>query len=331
MEFLIGADPEFFVKKDGQFVSAHGLIEGTKADPVKVDGGAIQVDGVALEFNIDPASTFKEFNTNIDNVLRQLRERVPAEYEFVFEPVAHFTEQYIAELPLEARRLGCDPDFNAWDQGKANPTPNAGKPFRTASGHIHIGWTDGMDILDPEHLDACMMMVKQLDTYIGAYSPIWDRDNTRRELYGKAGAFRPKSYGVEYRVMSNAWLKEPWIRKLVFDQSKKAFDALLDGKEYFARLEYKLPKYINIGDYMNAFHLVNNYIAYPDEIYRAYEKLVLNKKDQPEIAKVAYDLKYGRGPIKDDPFIELVNFIQVPARRKPAVRPARGLRPVGLF
>ena len=29
----------------------------------------------------------------------------------------------------------------------------------------------------------------------------------RRELYGAPGSFRPKPYGMEYRPLSNAWLK----------------------------------------------------------------------------------------------------------------------------
>jgi hypothetical protein len=42
----------------------------------------------------------------------------------------------------------------------------------------------------------------------------------RRELYGKAGAFRPKPYGVEYRVLSNRWLNSEALIRWVYNQSQ---------------------------------------------------------------------------------------------------------------
>lgn len=57
--YTIGADPEVFVGREGQFFSAHGLVPGNKRRPHKVDRGAVQVDGMALEFNIDPASSYE--------------------------------------------------------------------------------------------------------------------------------------------------------------------------------------------------------------------------------------------------------------------------------
>ena len=56
---LVGADPELFLrdKKTGQLVAADiNQIKGTKVTPYKVECGAVQVDGAAGEFNIDPAS-----------------------------------------------------------------------------------------------------------------------------------------------------------------------------------------------------------------------------------------------------------------------------------
>lgn len=55
MSYLVGADPELFVSKAGVILSAFGLVGGTKKVPQKVERGAVQVDGMALEFNIDPA------------------------------------------------------------------------------------------------------------------------------------------------------------------------------------------------------------------------------------------------------------------------------------
>ena len=70
MAYLIGADPEVFVTdKNNQFVSAFNMVPGDKAKPYPVPFGAVQVDGMALEFNIEPASTRQEFIHNITCLL----------------------------------------------------------------------------------------------------------------------------------------------------------------------------------------------------------------------------------------------------------------------
>lgn len=228
LEILIGCDPEVFMMKDGRYVSAHGAIPGDKANPYKVDKGAVQVDGMALEFNIDPASTAEEFVENINTVMATLRSMVPG-YELAAVPVADFGAEHMAQQPPEALILGCEPDFDAWNGGKPNPKPDGERTFRTGAGHIHIGWTNGMDVNDPDHLEACMMVVRQLDVTLGVASLLWDDDHQRRTMYGALGCFRPKPYGVEYRVLSNAWVKSPELAAWVFEATKKAVEALYQG------------------------------------------------------------------------------------------------------
>lgn len=218
---LVGADPELFMKNPntGFFVSAHDLdagprIPGTKWEPYKVPNGAIQIDGTALEFNIDPAESADEFIANIKSVRKTLTEMVPG-YNVVAEPVARFEKDYFKfEVPSCALELGCNPDYNGWTQDvNPKPTPNEDDTFRTASGHLHIGWTENEDVENKEHFLFCCKVARQLDYYLGMYSLLWDPDDTRRSLYGKAGAFRPKPYGMEYRVLSNRWLdSEPLMR-----------------------------------------------------------------------------------------------------------------------
>ena len=190
MEILLGADPEVFVaeKKSGALTSGYNLIPGTKEHPHLVDLGAVQVDGMALEFNIAPADSSAAFLNNINTVVGQLAAMVP-DHELQFVPVANFGKEYIQAQPKEAKELGCNPDFDAWT-GKENAPPNAETPFRTASGHLHIGWTEGEDIEDEGHRQDAFDVVKALDATLGMYSLLLDPDKERRKLYGKAGACR---------------------------------------------------------------------------------------------------------------------------------------------
>ena len=77
MELLLGADPEVFVRHNGVTVSGFNMIPGTKKKPHPVDFGAVQVDGMALEFNIEPAHDLGEFRFNIAQVLEALSRMIP--------------------------------------------------------------------------------------------------------------------------------------------------------------------------------------------------------------------------------------------------------------
>ena len=231
MKILVGADPEVFMKNAaGKFVSAWGKIPGTKREPYLVNKGAVQVDGNALEFNIDPAETKEAFIGNIQEVYEKLKEMVPG-FNLAIEPVAVFDREYFESLPEEARALGCDPDFNAWER-VVNERPDINEPLRAAGGHIHLGWLDKKDyadIHDPNHFEDCILVAKQMDYYLGMWSLLWDKDVKRRALYGKAGCFRPKPYGVEYRTLSNVWLKDEALMGWVYDAATKGMKDLDNG------------------------------------------------------------------------------------------------------
>lgn len=229
MQILVGCDPEVFVKQDGEFKSAHGLIKGDKKSPQKIAYGAVQVDGMALEFNIDPAASEEQFVLNVNQVYAALKAMVPG-YEVVATPVANFDPEYMKAQPEEALELGCDPDFNGWT-GVANPRPNGDRPFRTASGHVHVGWTNGADKEDASHVGQCNAVARQLDFFLGLPSLFYDGDTKRRELYGKAGALRIKPYGMEYRTLSNAWLNSEKLMAWVYRNVQTAMNRLIEGDD----------------------------------------------------------------------------------------------------
>lgn len=262
MPLTIGADPELFVVEGSKFHSAYGLIPGTKSAPHKVENGAVQVDGMALEFNIDPASDQDVFVYNTNSVLEQLRAMVPEQYDLSIVSSAHFDPKHMAEQPKVALLLGCDPDFNAYT-GMPNPSPAAPPTLRTAAGHIHLGWGE-FDPNDPGHVQDCCELVKQLDVTLGMCSIHEDESGQeRRQLYGKAGAFRPKPYGLEYRVLSNYWLLTERHMRDVYQRTQTAFDCLMNGRDLAKEVndlwaDWDVEKIINENDNRRASAAMRN-------------------------------------------------------------------------
>lgn len=227
----LGCDPEVFLRKNGRktFTSAVGFSTGTKASPQKLKKGGLQVDGMALEFNIKPATTKDAWVGNIKSVMDEMKEWTGS-YDVVATPTAHFTKKHLEAQPECATELGCNPDFNAWRDSRANPTPNATNVnFRTGAGHIHFGWCEGVDPHHPVHLATCELLVKSLDVTLGFLCTKFDKDVLRSSLYGKPGAYRPKPYGCEYRVPSNAWLRDEATIAWVYDVCKIVFKLLCRG------------------------------------------------------------------------------------------------------
>lgn len=229
----VGADPEVFVRVRDVFVSGHTFPCGTKETPRRVDNGFVQVDGCALEFNVSPSETKAEFVDNTIKVFRDLNNLVRSinpEASLVAQPTVTFGQEYLSSLPKKVTCLGCNPDWNAYTLVENSP-PDSDRPFRTGSGHVHIGFTEDANPLATDHLKKCANIAKELDYFLGLPSLMWDTDTERRCLYGRPGAFRPKPYGMEYRVLSNAWLRSKKTMEIVYDQTVRGVMRSLVSKK----------------------------------------------------------------------------------------------------
>jgi len=254
---LIGCDPELFVYSANKkkVISAHDLLPGTKKEPFKVPAGAIQVDGVAAEFNIEPAADKREFLLNLHKVRSALKEKVDEKakenndvYSLVAKPCVFFTKAYWETVPESAKELGCEADYNAYTM-QANPKPDSDLLMRTGSGHVHISWGEHTDFIDDDWLDKAADLVRHLDQHLLPEADKWDNDKLRRRLYGMPGAFRPKLYGVEYRTLSNAWLNSYRTAGYVFDAVQEITKNWLAGK---AEKHYKIAVYTPAMELINA-------------------------------------------------------------------------------
>jgi hypothetical protein len=219
MDITIGCDPELFILDGYDYISAYGILPGTKKEPYKVDKGAVQVDGMAFEFNIDPAKTQDEFEGNIRTVLTQMNEmvkRIDKNLRLSYTPFAKFDPKYFDKQPWKAKMLGCVPDFTSMGAQQTPPPGLEKQPFRTASGHVHIGWTEGMKPFGGEHFYACQKVASAFRSE-KFFEPTTLLEKKRMAFYGGKGAFRPKSYGIELRAPSNRWVRKEDTRREMFN------------------------------------------------------------------------------------------------------------------
>lgn len=233
---LVGADPEMFVQKmvtdhrgrplRMEDVPAFGLFGGNKDEPIQMEGLAdgfkYLEDNAALEINIPPASTGEEFASNIHNAKDWLSAHLmePNDLGFSDNKTMVLNAKYLSDP--RAKEIGCLPDNDAYKHGMARPplTAESLGNARHAAGHIHVAYNHKVI---PQYVAARM-----LDLYLQLPWLEYDLQPQRRKIYGQAGIFRPKSYGIEYRTPSNWWL---WHGKGTIVQ-------FIEGALYFARNSY---------------------------------------------------------------------------------------------
>lgn len=239
----IGADPELFLfhTEEQKHVCAIGKLPGSKLNPFTVGNGAIQVDNMAAEFNIGPARSADEFNYNVGEMMDILSKGFE-EHGCVIsqESVVEFDDDQFYHP--DAYVAGCDPDYSVWNT-TATPDFSATK-LRCAGGHIHIGCGE----LTSEELSA---LIKVLDVYV-TLPFLHLEDPRRRALYGGAGAYRVKPYGVEYRTPSNIWIFDPTMREEIFNKTTWCVENFRD-----LVIEETIPHIINKHDLDAAKVLLN--------------------------------------------------------------------------
>ena len=239
VNFKIGCDPEFFLKYNGAYKSAVGIIGGSKKHPLKIDdlGSAIQEDNVTVEFNTAPAKSSDEFRAAINKVLDHLRSKLTG-YEFSQESAVSFPSEEL-QTP-QAQEFGCEPDYDAWRQCQ-NDKPKADDVnLRSCGGHIHVG-----SIIAKRNP---LAVIRAMDLFLGVPSTVLDKGVLRRNLYGKAGCFRFKSYGVEYRTLSNFWIFSGDTIDWAYQGTQRALEFVKQGRSIKPEHEFLIQRCINTGN-----------------------------------------------------------------------------------
>tara|TARA_R110000822_G_scaffold302649_2_gene426978 strand:+ start:26589 stop:27395 length:807 start_codon:yes stop_codon:yes gene_type:complete len=218
----LGADPELFVERDGEIISAEGMIGGTKEEPkyISEDGHAIQEDNIMVEFNIPPCTDEEAFVDNLTHVEEHLETLLAVQgCSLNYSASAEVDPKYLTTI--QAKMFGCEPDFNVYLKAPNTP-PDPNGTLRSAGGHIHVGW----DNPDQEQSE---LVIYAMDITLGLPSVSLDTDTRRKEMYGLAGCFRFKDYGVEYRSLSNFWLKTEGLKRWAYQKTLEAIDLANSG------------------------------------------------------------------------------------------------------
>ena len=208
----LGCDPEFaLADMAGNLVSSIGIVGGSKKYPRTInDFGAVQEDNVLAEINIKPAQDKTSWVNNIKAVMEDFRKELSSKgLQLLIQDVMTYPKD-ILEQP-GADEFGCEPDINAWlnQVNRLNPRHMARHNIRVAGGHIHVG--SAIATVYPA------ITAQALDVFYTMYMLKTEDSSRRRWGYGRAGSYREKSYGIEYRTPSNFWLKSDKLIEQTYD------------------------------------------------------------------------------------------------------------------
>ena len=272
LPITLGCDPEFFLESslNGTLKSAINQVGGSKEEPrlLSRPGFYVQEDNVAVEFNIPPARTLKAFAESIDWSIKEITKEVKNKHLKPRFSAAEIFPPYELLSP-KAQEFGCDPDYNAWQDGGMNGRPEAkNRLLRSCGGHIHVG-IDRKLKSEEEKQQRIWDFVRAMDLYLGVPAVMMDADVTRRELYGHAGAFRYQTYAplaFEYRVLSNFWINNPETVSWVYTQTLRAVNHVwkLGHKKFSKFLEQNnlhtgIQTCINSSDVFLAQRLIDDH------------------------------------------------------------------------
>lgn len=283
-----GMDPELFIlDRNKKVVIAQKYFPDELE--AKSKGEKLYYDGLLLELNPIPDTCRKIVIGNIWKCLTTAYSKVPKSVKILSIPGQHIPLKVIQSAHPQARIFGCHPDYDIYTDTVHRITVNAEKyTFRSGGGHVHLGVHS--KTLKPFLKDDIENTVKILDIILGNTMVLLDRHvhaKKRRECYGIAGSYRRPEHGLEYRVLSNAFLIHPALVSFVLGLTRLAPNIIynkLDGEFFSAVSEEKIIRAIN-----------NNDFALAKRNYHAIRPILLKYKmiDKDSLIAFEYIAKVG--------------------------------------
>lgn len=271
----LGCDPELFLAtKDGAIIGAEKVIpeEGLAYSPYHKPN--VVLDGVQVELNPAPSSCRQTLSSNIAASMKALRAALKAKgghIEATFRQVVEIDPKELDSLSDKAKILGCQPSLNIYDSHAKIGVDPATYNKRSAGGHIHLGLNTAQPVGLQNLMRERERLVPLLDIFVGNTCVLMDRDPgnaERRKVYGRAGEHRLPAHGLEYRTLSNFWLKSYALMSGVMALSRFSVDVLsnsiLQGharKDTFADAEATILEMVDLEAIQEAINTNNVKLA----------------------------------------------------------------------
>lgn len=241
-QITMGCDPEFFFSKGGKIIGSEKIIPKEGLHVLDQYGNPILskivIDGVQAELNPKETTCRVFLSNNISrcfkSVLEAIKLKKDPELNIDFTQTIKIDKKELASLEPENQVLGCSPSKNAYTKRTFLSVKNGAKYYyRSAGGHIHIG-NDGGNQKVKAALNNHKTLIPLLDILLGNTCVLLDRDPgniQRRKVYGRAGEYRTPSHGVEYRTLSNFWLKNYKLASFVFGMTRETVIILANSNK----------------------------------------------------------------------------------------------------
>lgn len=238
----IGSDPELFFVKGDEVVPSNLVVPEHGGDD-----GVIR-DGFQGELNPRSDGCRQTAGSYIARAMISAEALATLAGAKLSLKLGHrISDSVWKSTPMAMRRFGCNPTENSHESNFRRVT-GLRERFRAAGGHIHISLPASMK-------NDANKVVAVMDIVAGNTCVLVDRDPdnaVRRRNYGRAGEYRIKSYGIEYRVLSNFWLKSYTLWSMASVLVRNAASIYKEGMadELLSRFDMnKVRKAINDNDF----------------------------------------------------------------------------------
>lgn len=227
----LGCDPEFFFERGGQVIGAEKVLTPDRKivstsfgynGPSGSTAEKFVLDGVQVELNPRPNTCRANLGNEIAAAFRALRVHLKdmGDVKASFKTVVEVSQVELDSLSDKAKVFGCAESLNTYDKKACVGVDASTYLKRSAGGHIHLGFSG-----DQLMMAARERLVPILDAFVGNTCVLIDRDPEqaeRRKVYGRAGEYRLPKHGLEYRTLSNFWLRAYPLMSMVMGLSRQA-------------------------------------------------------------------------------------------------------------